>query len=157
MFKKIKVHYVCLSFSKIQSDHVSTLYFFLDSSNCSDTQLMFHALSSEVMENAYEKVKPMLRARISSCQSDLAWINPNSNRYKKCTNAIGMYNGLMLEDLGSVENFVAHNMNSRIPSSIQIGQFMERVHPLESNSIQRVLKYIHQFTDSYESKLSCGE
>ena len=118
---------------------------------------MFHALSSEVMENAYEKVKPMLRSRISSCQSDLAWINPNSNRYKKCTNAIGAANGLMLKDLDSVENFVAHNMNSEIPSSVQIGQFMERLNPLESNSIQGVLKYIHQFTDSYESKLSCGE
>ena len=118
---------------------------------------MFHKLSSEVLENAYEKVKPMLRSRISSCQSDLAWINPNSNRYKKCTNAIGASNGLMLEDLDTVENFVAHTMNSRIQSSIQIGQFMERLHPLESNNIQRVLKYIHQFTDSYESKLSCGE
>ena len=118
---------------------------------------MFHALSSEVMENAYEKVKPMLRSRVSSCQSDLAWINPNSNRYKKCTNEIGSSTGLMLEDLDRVENFVAHNMNSKIQSSIQIGQFMENLHPLESNSIQRVLKYIHQFTDSYESRLSCGE
>ena len=118
---------------------------------------MFHALASEVMEKAYETVKPMLGSRISSCQSDLAWINPNSNRYKKCTNAIGAFNGLMLEDLDIVENFVAHNMNSKLPSSIQIGQFMERLQPLESNNTQRVLKYIHQFTDSYTSKLSCGE
>ena len=118
---------------------------------------MFHALSSEVMEKAYEKVKPLLGSRILSCKSELAWINPNSNRYKKCTNAIGASNGLMLEDLDSVENFVAHNMNSKLPSSIQISQFMERLHPLESNNTQRVLKYLHQFTDSYESKLSCGE
>ena len=131
--------------------------FFLDSSNCSDVQLMFHALSSEIMENAYEKVKPMLRSSISSCQSDPAWVNPNSTRYKKCTNAIGESNGIMLEDLDSVENFVVHNMNSDISSSVQIGQFMERLNPLGSNSIQRVLKYIHQFTDSYESKLSCGK
>jgi hypothetical protein len=118
---------------------------------------MFHALSSEVMEKAYKKVTPMLRSRISSCQSDPAWIYPNSNRYKKCTNAIGAANGVMLEDLDNIENFVAHNMNSKIPSSVLIGQFMERLNPLGSNSIQRVLKYIHQFTDSYESKLSCGE
>ena len=131
--------------------------FFPDSSNCSDAQLMYHDLSSRVMEKAYKKFEPNLRSRISSCQSDPAWINPNSNRYKKCTNAIGAYNGLMVEDLDSVENFVTHNINSGIPPSIQIGQFMERLHPLESNSIQRVLKYIHQFTDSYESKLSCGE
>ena len=118
---------------------------------------MYHDLSSRVMEKAYKKFEPSLRSRISSCRSDPAWINPNSNRYKKCTKEIGMSNGLKLEDLDSVENFVAHNMNSEIPSSVQIGQFMERLNPLESNSIQRILKYIHQFTESYESKLSCGE
>ena len=131
--------------------------FFLDSSNCSDTQLMYHALSSRVMEKAYEKMKPILRSKISSCQSDPAWINPNSNRYKKCTKEIGVFNGLKDEDLDSVENFVAHNMNSEIPSDVQIGQMMEGLHPLGSQGVPKALAYIHKSTDLYESKLSCGE
>ena len=118
---------------------------------------MYHDLSSRVMEKAYKKFEPNLRSRISSCRSDPAWINPNSNRYKKCTEEIGMSNGLKLKDLDSIENFVAHNMIFEIPSDVQIGQLMGGLHPLGSKGIQKAMQYIHQSTYSYENKHSCGK
>ena len=118
---------------------------------------MYHALSSRVMEKAYDKMKPILKSKISLCRSDPAWINPNSNRYKKCTKEIGVSNGLNDEDLDIVENFVAHNIIFEIPSDVQIGQLMEGLHPLESKGIQTAMQYINQSTYSYENKHSCGK
>ena len=105
----------------------------------------------------HKKFEPDLRSRISSCQSDPAWINPSSNRYKKCTKEIGFSSGLKLEDLDIVENFVAHNIIFEIPSDVQIGQLMEGLHPLESKGIQKAMQYINQSSYSYKNKHSCGK
>ena len=144
-------------FNKMYVSTEPTYTFFLDSSNCSDAQLMYHDLSSRLMEKAYKKFEPNLRSRISSCQSDPSWINPNSNRYKKCTKEIGFSSGLKLEDLDIVEIFVAHNIIFEIPSDVQIGQLMEGLHPLESKGIQKAMQYINQSTYSYKNKHSCGK
>ena len=118
---------------------------------------MFHSLSSKVMDLAFEKIKPIVRASVSQCQSDQAWTNPNSNKYKKCTEWIGQSNYLILDKLDHIENVAAHNLDPRIPLDIQIGQSMEGSNPIGTEGIDKALQFIVQTSDSYETKSSCGE
>ena len=118
---------------------------------------MFHALASKVMDLAFEKIEPIVRASVSQCQSDQAWTNPNSNKYKKCTEWIGQSNYLILDKLDHIENVAAHNLDPRIPLDIQIGQSMEGSDPLGSEGIVKALRFIVHTSDSYEEKSSCGK
>ena len=136
---------------------VNTLSSFILSSNCTETQQMFHSLSSKVMDLAYEKMKPIIRTSVSQCQSDHAWTNPNSNKYKQCTKWISQSNEEILKNLEHVENVAAHNLDPTVPLDIQIGQSMEGSNPLGSEGIEKALQFIVQTSDSYEAKSSCGK
>ena len=118
---------------------------------------MFHILSSKVMNLAFEKVKPIIESSVSQCQSDPAWTNPNSNKYKQCTKWISQSNILVLNNLDHIENFVAHNLDPRIPLDVQIGQSMEGSNPLGSEGFDKSLKFIIETSHSYENKSSCGK
>ena len=118
---------------------------------------MFHSLASKVMDLAFEKIEPIVRASVSQCQSDQAWTNPNSNKYKKCTEWIGQSNYLILDKLDHIENVAAHNLDPRIPLDIQIGQSMEGSNPIGTEGIDKALQFIVQTSDSYETKYSCGK
>ena len=118
---------------------------------------MFHSLASKVMDLAFEKIEPIVRASVSQCQSDQAWTNPNSNKYKQCTEWIGQSNYLILGILDHIENVAAHNLDPTVPLEIQIGQSMEGSNPLSSEGIEKALQFIVQTSDSYEAKSSCGE
>ena len=118
---------------------------------------MFHSLASKVMGLAFEKITPIVRASISQCQSDQAWTNPNSNKYKQCTKWISQSNSLIMENLNHIENVAAHNLDPRVSLDIQIGQSMEGSSPLDSEGIDKALQFIVQTSDSYEAKSSCGK
>ena len=118
---------------------------------------MFHSLASKVMDLAFEKIEPIVRASVSQCQSDQAWTNPNSNKYKQCTKWIGQSNDMILVNLNHIENVAAHNLDPRIPLDIQIGQSMEGSKPIGTEGIDKALKFIAQTSDSYETKSSCGK
>jgi hypothetical protein len=98
-----------------------------------------------------------VRASISQCQSDQAWTNPNSNKYKQCTKWISQSNYLIMENLNHIENVAAHNLDPRVPLDIQIGQSMEGSNPIGSEGIYKALQFIVQTSDSYANKFSCGE
>ena len=106
---------------------------------------------------AFEKIIPIVRASISRCQSDQAWTNPNSNKYKQCTKWISQSNYLIMENLNHIENVAAHNLDPRVPLDIQIGQSMEGSNPTSSEGIDKALQFIVQTSDSYGRKFSCGK
>ena len=118
---------------------------------------MFHLLASKVMGLAFEKIKPIVRASVSQCQSDLAWTNPNSNKYKQRTKWISQSNDLIMGSLDHVENVAAHNLDPRVPLDIQISQSMEGSNPLCSEGISKALWFIVQTSYSYENSSSCGK
>ena len=118
---------------------------------------MFHSLGSKVMDLAFEKIEPIVRASISQCQKDQAWANPNSNKYKQCTKWISQSNYLIMENLDHIENVAAHNLDPRVPLDIQIGLSIEGSNPLGSEGIDKALQFIVQTSDSYETKYSCGK
>ena len=118
---------------------------------------MFHSLASNVMGLAFEKITPIVRASISQCQSDQAWTNPNSNKYRQCTKWISQSNSLIMENLNHIENVAAHNLDPRVSLDIQIGQSMEGSNPIGSEGINKALQFIVQTSDSYEAKSSCGK
>ena len=118
---------------------------------------MFHLLSSKVMGLAFEKIKPIIKASVSQCQSDPAWTNPNSNRYKQCTKWISQSNVLIRNNLDHIENVAVHNLDPRIPLDVQIGRSMEGSNPLGSEGIDKALKFIVETSLSYEKKSSCGK
>ena len=118
---------------------------------------MFHLLSSKVMDLSFEKIKPIIESSVPQCRSDPAWTNPNSNKYKQCTEWIGQSNYLILDKLDHIENVAAHNLDPRIPLDIQIGQSMEGSNPIGTEGIDKALQFIVQTSDSYRNKYSCGE
>ena len=118
---------------------------------------MFHSLASKVMDLAFEKVEPIVRASVSQCQSDQAWTNPNSNKYKQCTKWISQSNVLIINILDHIENVAVHNLDPRVPLDVQIGQSMEGSNPLGSEGIDKALKFILETSLSYEKKSSCGK
>ena len=118
---------------------------------------MFHSLASKVMDLAFEKIKPIVRASVSQCQSDQAWTNPNSNKYKRCTKWICQSNDLIFDNLYHIENVAAQYLDPRIPLDIRIGQSMEGSNPIGSEGIKKALQFIVQTSDSYETKSSCGK
>ena len=124
-------------------------------SECSDTQLIFHNLSSKVMEVAFKKMKKLLTATFSKCQSDWAWTNPGSNAYKECTEEISESNDQIIDKLDHIQNFAIHNLDAEIPIDIQIGQVLEGINPLDSNGVGIALKFIQEASYKYERKLSC--
>ena len=118
---------------------------------------MFHLLSSKVMDLAFEKIKPIIESSVPQCQSDPAWTNPNSNKYKQCTKWISQSNVLILNNLDHIENVVVHNLDTTVPFDVQIGQSMEGSNPLGSEGIDKALKFIVETSLSYENKSSCGK
>ena len=118
---------------------------------------MFHLLSSKVMSLAFEKIKPIIKASVSQCQSDPAWTNPNSNKYKQCTKWISQSNDLIINILDHIENIVVNNLDPKIPLDVQIGQSMEGSNPLGSEGIDKALKFIVETSLFYENKSSCGK
>ena len=118
---------------------------------------MFHLLASKVMGLAFEKIEPIVRASVPQCQSDLAWTNPNSNKYKQCTKWISQSSENIMKILEHIENFAVHNLDPRVPLDVQIGQSMEGSSPLDSEGIDKALQFIVQTSDSYEAKSSCGK
>ena len=133
---------------------LSSFHFF---SNCTEVQQIFHSLSSKVMDLAFEKIEPIVRDSVSQCQSDPAWTNPNSNKYKQCTKWISQSNSLIMENLNHIENVAAHNLDPRVSLDIQIGQSMEGSNLIGSEGINKALQFIVQTSDSYRNKYSCGE
>ena len=118
---------------------------------------MFHSLASKVMDLAFEKIEPIVRASVSQCQSDQAWTNPNSNKYKQCTKWISQSNVMILNNLDHIENVAVHNLDTTVPFDVQIGQSMEGSNPLGSEGIDKALKFIVETSLSYENKSSCGK
>ena len=118
---------------------------------------MFHSLASKVMDLAFEKIEPIVRASVSQCQSDPAWTNPNTNKYKQCTKWISQSNEEIMKILEHIENVAVHNLDPRVPLDVQIGQSMEGSSPLDSEGIDKALQFIVQTSDSYEAKSSCGK
>ena len=118
---------------------------------------MFHLLSSKVMDLAFEKIKPIIESLVPQCQTDPAWTNPNSNKYKQCTKWISQSNVLILNNLDHIENVVVHNLDTTVPFDVQIGQSMEGSNSLDSEGIDKALKFIEQTADSYENKSKCGK
>ena len=118
---------------------------------------MFHLLSSKVMDLAFEKIKPIIEYSVPQCQSDPAWTNPNSNKYKQCTKWISQSNVLILNNLDHIENVAVHNLDPRVPLDVQIGQSMKGSNPLDSKGIDKALKFIVETSLSYENKSSCGK
>ena len=109
------------------------------------------------MDLAFEKVEPIVRASVSQCQSDPAWTNPNTNKYKQCTKWISQSNEEIMKILEHIENVAAHNLDPRIPLDIQIGQSMEGSNPIGTEGVDKALQFIVQTSDSYETKSSCGK
>ena len=110
------------------------------------------------MDNVYSKTSNILKTTLPSCQSKVAWQNANSNRYKKCTKDMGLSNGLTIEDLEVVENFVAHNLNATKSFEVQIGQLIDGgQYPLCSNKIYKALQFMRDSTSVYGSQLTCGK
>ena len=118
---------------------------------------MFHSLASKIMDLAFEKIEPIVRASVSQCQSDLAWTNPNSNKYKQCTKWISQSNEEILKNLEHVENVAAHNLAPTVPLDTKIGLSMEGSNPLGSEGLKKALQFIVQTSKSYEAKSSCGK
>ena len=118
---------------------------------------MFHSLASKVIGLAFEKITPIVKASISQCQSDQAWTNPNSNKYKQCTKWISQSNDLIINILDHIENIVVNNLDPKIPLDVQIGQSMEGSNPLGSEGIDKALKFIVETSLFYENKSSCGK
>ena len=118
---------------------------------------MFHLLSSKVMDLAFEKIKPIIEFSVPQCQSDPAWTNPNTNKYKQCTKWISQSNVLILNNLDHIENVAMNNLDPRIPLDVQIGQSMEGSNPLGSEGFDKALKFIVETSLSYENKSSCGK
>ena len=110
---------------------------------------MFHLLSSNVMDLAFERIKPIIESSVPQCRSDPAWTNPNSNKYKQCTKWISQSNEDILKNLEHVENVAAHNLDPTVPLEIQIGQSMEGSNPLGSEGIEKALQFIVQTSNSY--------
>ena len=118
---------------------------------------MFHLLSSKVMDLAFEKIKPIIESTVSQCQSDLAWTNPKSNKYRQCTKWISQSNALILNNLDHIENVAVHNLDCKVPLDVQIGQSMEGSNPLGLEGFDKALKFIVETSLSYENKSSCGK
>ena len=111
---------------------------------------MYQELSSKVMEKAYAKITPGIKAKISSCQTDMAWQQPGTKVYDRCTDDIGLSIGLTSGDLKALEKFTAHNLNSNISSEMEIGQ-------LGRNNIDAILQYVHHFYGVHDNRYTCGK
>ena len=109
------------------------------------------------MDLAFEKIEPIARSSVSQCQSDQAWTNPNTNKYRQCTKWISQSNEEIMKILEHIENVAAHNLDPRVPLDIQIGQSMEGSSPLDSEGIDKALQFIVRTSESYEAKSSCGK
>ena len=109
------------------------------------------------MDLAFEKIEPIVRASVLQCQSDPAWTNPNSNKYKQCTKWISQSSENIMKILEHIENLAVHNLDARVPLDVQIGLSMEGSSSLDSEGIDKALQFIVRTSESYEAKSSCGK
>ena len=65
-------------------------------SDCTDIQQMFHELSTNVMDVAYERAKEIAMITYLACQSEKAWTDPCSYQFQQCTKEISGSNDCLL-------------------------------------------------------------
>ena len=139
------IHFI----GRIQIKSSRNGFFFSD---CSDSQLMYHKLSSKVMEKGYDKMQEILIESLPNCKSQKAWTNSEGNKFKACNNEIATSLGI---DLENIENIVANNMNSSIPIEVQIGQLMEDVSPIDSNALDKAKNFFLDTLYTLQTNLAC--
>ena len=140
----------------VNTFHILENFLCFDFSDCSNTQLLYHELSSKVMDIAFEKVAPIAKSLVEKCHSHQAWSNPYSSKYKDCTKGISATNGLIFVNLEKIENFVANNLDTKIPPNIKIVQMLEEFDEFdEHRRMNEAIRIIQNDSSSYENNLSC--
>ena len=117
---------------------------------------MFHELSKNVMDVAYERTKEIVMKTYASCKSKKAWTDPCSYQFQQCTEVIRGSNEKVHVPLQTIENLAANSWNATMAIDIQISQLMEGVNPFDKRGHMPLIKYLQDLSASFETK-TCAE
>ena len=118
---------------------------------------MFHELSKNVMDLAYERSKDIAMKYYPDCKSEKAWKDPCSDQFQQCTKEIRGSNEKVHVPLQTIENVAANSWNATMAIDIQISQLMEGVNPFDKKGHMPLIMYLQEISASFKTKTSCAD